>query len=178
MCKGEISVVFGRKVINLRKLKQSVVLRSNETLNFFEEKLFSRKEIRYLKSNKVKEEKIYFRVPKIFSFIENPDEAFDFIKNIFKCRYEEKEILLDISQCEEIGMCALFIFDYILLMILDEKEKNQTIWYNFSDNEKINKFFIDAGISGYIDNDSDSFKEERRRLKEVKLKLLKNKNGK
>ena len=164
-------------MIKLRKLKQSVVLRSNETLNFFEEKLFSRKEIRYLKSNKIKEEKIYFRVPKIFSFIENPDEAFDFIKNTFKCRYEEKEILLDISQCEEIGMCALFIFDYILLMILDEKEQNQTIWYNFSNNEKINKFFIDAGISGYIDNDSDNFKEERKRLKEVKLKLLKTKMG-
>lgn len=160
----------------LRKLKQKV-LRLNGTLNFFEEKLFSRKEIRYLKSNKIKDEKIHFKVPKIFSFIENPDEAFDFIKNIFKCRYEEKEILIDISQCEEIGMCALFIFDYILLMILDEKEQNQTIWYVFSKDENINKFFIDAGISGYIDNDSDSFKKKRERLKEIKLKLLKTKMG-
>nr|DAN56750.1 MAG TPA: hypothetical protein [Caudoviricetes sp.] len=50
-------------------------------------------------------------------------------------------------------MCALFIFDYILLMILDEKEQNQTIWYVFSKDENINKFFIDAGISGYIDNE-------------------------
>ena len=160
----------------MRKLKQKV-LRLNGTLNFFEEKLFSRKEIRYLKSNKIKDEKIHFKVPKIFSFIENPDEAFDFIKNIFKCRYEEKEILIDISQCEEIGMCALFIFDYILLMILDEKEQNQTIWYVFSKDENINKFFIDAGISGYIDNDSDSFKKKRERLKEIKLKLLKTKMG-
>ena len=159
----------------MRKLKQKV-LRLNGTLNFFEEKLFSRKEIRYLKSNKIKDEKIHFKVPKIFSFIENPDEAFDFIKNIFKCRYEEKEILIDISQCEEIGMCALFIFDYILLMILDEKEQNQTIWYVFSKDENINKFFIDAGISGYIDNDSDSFKKKRERLKEIKLKLLKTKS--
>lgn len=160
----------------MRKLKQKV-LRLNGTLNFFEEKLFSRKEIRYLKSNKIKDEKIHFKVPKIFSFIENPDEAFDFIKNIFKCRYEEKEILIDISQCEEIGMCALFIFDYILLMILDEKEQNQTIWYVFSKDENINKFFIDAGISGYIDNDSDSFKKKREQLKEIKLKLLKTKMG-
>nr|DAN56751.1 MAG TPA: hypothetical protein [Caudoviricetes sp.] len=38
----------------MRKLKQKV-LRLNGTLNFFEEKLFSRKEIRYLKSNKIKD---------------------------------------------------------------------------------------------------------------------------
>ena len=141
----------------MRKLKKSNKM--NETLNFLENSFFSKGKLKKIRSVKIDTEKIYFRIPKIFSFIENVDETLNFIKELFKSRYQKKEIILDTSECEEVDMCALFVFDYVLLMILHEKnerKERQLIWYKFSRNKKINKIFMEGGVSGYIKNDSEN----------------------
>lgn len=162
----------------MRKLKKSNKM--NETLNFLENSFFSKRKLKKIRSVKIDTEKIHFRIPKIFSFIENADETLNFIKELFKSRYQKKEIILDTSECEEVDMCALFVFDYVLLMIFHEKnerKEKQLIWYKFSRNKKINKIFMEGGVSGYIKNDSENFKIMREELNKVPLKLLKVKFG-
>mgnify|MGYP006971300686 CR=1 FL=1 len=163
----------------MRKLKKSSS-RTNETLNFLENHLFSRKERKKIKSITINTEKIHFKIPRVFSFIDNADETLTFIKGLFISRYKKNEIILDISECVKVSMCALFIFDYVLLMILYEKnaqKEKQNVWYDFSKDEKINKMFMEGGLSGYIKNDSKNFNEVRNNLSRIPLKLLKIKSG-
>lgn len=158
-----------------------------KTLDYLEKKFFSKKILNKIKSKKISKE-LYFLVPENFSLIDNVDKSMLFIKSLFYYRYNmNTNIIIDLSKCKNVSMCALFVFDYVLLMILYEKDTlskkgilNTKINYTnyiFSDNEKVNKVFVDAGASAYNDNDSEEFKKYRQHLTTIPLKLFKIRAG-
>lgn len=173
----------------MRKLKRTAAENIGiiETLDYFEKNFFSEKKLKKLKSKKIEEE-INFKIPEFFSLIDNVDITMNFIKSLFVYRYNmDVNIKLDLSECKTISMCALFLFDYIMLMIFYErgvlirsghkKSKMNYMNYKFSENNEINKIFLDAGTSGYIPNDTQEFLEIRKNLSHIPLKLFKVRAG-
>ena len=98
----------------------------NALLKFLETKKFSIHVTN--KKNGIK-----IRIPKVFSFISNPNETITTLKRVFYCLKNKniKKIIFDYSKCEEMGMCASLILDLMVLETLKIRPNDLNLTGNY-----------------------------------------------
>lgn len=144
-----------RKRIRLNKRKKkkakrviipsNVISNKNALLKFLESKKFS---IRV--TNKKNGAKI--KIPKIFSFISNPNETIVTLKKIFYCLKNKniRKINFDYSKCEEMGMCASLVLDLMVLEALKIRTNDLNLIGNYPATIEAKLVFCISGLVKHL----------------------------
>ena len=134
-----------------RKKKKSKVRKIIVNNNQLKNKIVDWLDINNFKKKvrrKRNQQEIIIIVPKIFSFIKNPEDTIKTLKKIFYSGMNKniKCINLDHSKCEELGLCASLL-TVLILKELKKKRKNDISYKgNVPKTEDANKLFHISGI--------------------------------
>lgn len=103
----------------------------------------------------VKENIVDIEIPQTFSLITNPEESIKTLKKIFTAIQNEKvrEVFLDYSKCEELGLCASSVTDIIILNGIKYRRilnKPLNPKGNMPKSEEARKIFIISGLIKHL----------------------------
>ncbi len=151
------------KHLNYMKNRQEKIIRllmwkdNKQKKNNYDAKVV----LKFLKENKFNVESVSSRhkvitIPKVFSFIKNPDETILTLKKILTYGLDKKtrEIFIDHSKCDDLDICASTIMDVIVMAIKDKRNKKSNklrLHGIIGKNNKIREILLVSGLLYHLD---------------------------
>lgn len=137
-----------RRLKNCRRKNVSHYVHSN---NYYESNIIKLLEKNNFKKwTKRKKTGSKIKIPKIFSFIKNPDETINTLKEILYCGVKKNihKIKFDYSECEELSLCASLVTDLIILELL--KNRNVELSGNSPKTVEAQQIFYISGLLKHL----------------------------
>lgn len=139
----------GKKIkkFNIVNTNVNILSQSEKIISVLKERKFGKKVRRTKNQNE-----IIIIVPRIFSFIKNPDETILTLRKIFYAGINKhiKSICFNYSNCEELGLCASLLTDLIILSLPRYQDKSIRLSGNAPNSYEARKLFNVTGLTKHI----------------------------